>query len=354
MGSRSVDAREEERRTAGARRAASSGSWSLSLILILGAMGVAGLGLLLVCGGLGAFLYFRSVDGPAAPAGAGVAAGPVAPPVQAPAQAAPLPPIKGASAPGGKTDVLPLETLESLKRASVFIKTQSNTDAGSGSGFVARSLGTTVYIVTNHHVIAPRIPDDDDDDDDFPPGFPRPRFGPAFPRMPPPPRFPRFAGPRLLTVVFASGEAGEQALRAEVIAAEPQNDLAVLKVSGVQNAPNPIDCGAAGKLVETMQIYAFGFPFGEALAENRRNPAITVTKGAVSSLRNDDRGELSAVQIDGDLNPGNSGGPIVDTQGRLVGVAKARVTNSKIGLAVPAAKVQRLMDSLAAWGKLGQ
>jgi hypothetical protein len=74
-----------------------------------------------------------------------------------------------------------------------------------------------------------------------------------------------------------------------------------------------------------MPLFAFGFPFGEALARHKGNPAITVSKGSISSLRRDDGGELAIVQIDGELNPGNSGGPVVDAQGRLVGVAVAKV-----------------------------
>ena len=56
----------------------------------------------------------------------------------------------------------------------------------------------------------------------------------------------------------------------------------------------------------------------------------------MSSLRNDSDGELSVVQIDGNLNPGNSGGPIVDTKGRLVGVAVATIRDGQgIGLVIP-------------------
>src|SRR5262249_32549195 len=73
-------------------------------------------------------------------------------------------------------------------------------------------------------------------------------------------------------------------------------------------------------------------------------PAITVGKGSVSSIRQNDRGETAAVQIDGDLNPGNSGGPVVDSAGRLVGVAVAKVRNTQIGLAVPAAQLTKLLS----------
>ena len=93
-----------------------------------------------------------------------------------------------------------------------------------------------------------------------------------------------------------------------------------------------------------MSVVAFGFPFGAELDPKKKNPAITVTKGNVSSLRQNERGELTEVQLDLDLNPGNSGGPVVDEKGALVGVAVAKVSNSRIGFAVPVPKLHRLLQ----------
>src|SRR5262249_39881448 len=75
------------------------------------------------------------------------------------------------------------------------------------------------------------------------------------------------------------------------------------------------------------------------------SPAITVGTATVSSLRNGDDGELAAIQIDGNLNPGNSGGPVVDSKGRLVGVAVAILREGQgIGFLVPAAEGGRMME----------
>ena len=114
--------------------------------------------------------------------------------------------------------------------------------------------------------------------------------------------------------------------------------------------PKPIDCGHELKLTETMPIYLFGFPFGKIMATSKGGPAITVGKGSISSLRKDDNGNLAVVQIDGALNPGNSGGPVVDAQGRLVGVAVATIRNSSgIGLAIPCRELIRTFQ-----GRLGK
>ncbi len=145
-----------------------------------------------------------------------------------------------------------------------------------------------------------------------------------------------------LTVVFSSGTDREQSLPATIVGDDADADLAILKVTGVHDAPRPINYEHSPELIETMPVVALGFPFGSKLDPKKRNPAITVTKGAISSLRLDG-GVLQEVQLDLDLNPGNSGGPIVDEKGALVGVAVAKWGTSRIGFAVPVHKLKRLI-----------
>ena len=93
-----------------------------------------------------------------------------------------------------------------------------------------------------------------------------------------------------------------------------------------------------------MGVFSFGFPLGQALSVGKGFPAATVGKASVSSLREGEDGELAVIQIDGNLNPGNSGGPVVDAKGRLIGVAVARARDGQgIGFLVPAAEVGRMM-----------
>jgi hypothetical protein len=126
--------------------------------------------------------------------------------------------------------------------------------------------------------------------------------------------------------------------------------LAVLKLTGVKDAPKPIGYASPPTPVETMGVYSFGFPFGQELSTRKGFPAITVGRASVSSLRAGDDGELTTIQIDGNLNPGNSGGPVVDVKGRLVGVATAIQKDGRgIGFLVPAAEVVRTME-----GRLGR
>ncbi len=148
-----------------------------------------------------------------------------------------------------------------------------------------------------------------------------------------------------LSVVFRSGTPQEQTVKAAIVADDAEADLAVLKVTGVLDVPSPIAHKQPPPLVETMEVVALGFPFGSLLDTNNPNPAITVTKGAVTSIRFDKQNQLDTVQIDADLNPGNSGGPIVDKNGNLVGVAVAKIKNSRIGLAIPVQKLNILLQN---------
>ena len=91
-------------------------------------------------------------------------------------------------------------------------------------------------------------------------------------------------------------------------------------------------------------MFILGFPFGGMLATNTDNPAVTIGKGTVSSLREDEQGETSIVQLDGDVNPGNSGGPVVDRQGRLIGITVAKIKGTNIGLAIPTDHLAKMLQ----------
>lgn len=226
-------------------------------------------------------------------------------------------------------DGIPPDTVDAVKRATVFLRVQGPNWKASGSGFIVAADKDSVLVATNFHVVSPPALDK------------RTRIPPA--------ELAKALREPAVTAVFDSGTKAEQSLKAEVVAADPECDLAILRIAGAKGVAAPIDLAGAPKLSETMGIYSFGYPFGQALAVGKGNPAITVGKGSVSSLRNNDAGELALVQIDGALNPGNSGGPVVDAKGRLVGVAVSIVKNGQgIGFAVPAAEVSKMLK-----GRLG-
>lgn len=207
-------------------------------------------------------------------------------------------------------DAIPAEFVRDVKQATVFIRVETDGGNRSGSGFVVAADGGKVLVVTNHHVAAK---------------------GPG--------------KPSAIKVVFDSGTRSERAYSGEIVAADAERDLAVLKVNDVKDAPKAVDYARPAAPFETMTVYSFGFPFGQDLATGKGFPAITVGKASVSSLRNGSDGELAAIQIDGNLNPGNSGGPVVDAKGRLVGVAVAVFKEGQgIGFLIPAEEVVRTMQ----------
>jgi S1-C subfamily serine protease/regulation of enolase protein 1 (concanavalin A-like superfamily) len=223
-------------------------------------------------------------------------------------------------------------TVQRIREATVFIKIKAGKIQGSGSGFVIKVNGDTVLVATNQHVANPHVGHDDDDEDPF---------------EDPPKEKP------VLNVVFRSGSgaASEQTLPATVLAGERKGnrDLAILAVKGVRNPPKPIDLSQRVELTETMSVLIYGFPFGDmdkilSTSSQKSNPAITINKGSVSSLRRNEANQVAYVQIDGSINPGNSGGPVVDPQGRLVGVAVAQLRNTNIGFAIPPFELTRMLD----------
>ncbi|HUT51917.1 MAG TPA: serine protease [bacterium] len=201
------------------------------------------------------------------------------------------------------------DTLQKLKAATVYLELDSMGFQGSGSGFLFYKDGYTGYVVTNAHVI----------------------FDPS-PEL------------RRVNVIFNSGESNELTIEnAKVLCEDRVTDLAVLEIRA-RGLPEPINYLAPVNIQETMPVYILGFPFGEMLSLNERNPSITISRGSVSSIRTDDHGRTIAVQIDGDLNPGNSGGPIVDQRGALIGIAAAKVATTQIGFAIPAPELATLMQ----------
>ncbi|MGH7171314.1 MAG: S1 family peptidase, partial [Gemmataceae bacterium] len=209
---------------------------------------------------------------------------------------------------------IPEKKLKELKAATVYVKVEGKQGTATGSGFLIRVDGETGLVATNHHVVAAV----------------RGRFT-----------------PKRYLLVFGSGTRTERVVPGEVVASDPQQDLAVLKVTA-KNLPAPLDLTQEVKLRETMTVYSFGFPLGDRLASNKSNPALTIGKGTISSLRTDEHGRLHRVQLDGELNPGNSGGPVVDADGRLFGIVVSKIVGTKISFAIPPAELTDMLKGRVA------
>ncbi len=142
------------------------------------------------------------------------------------------------------------------------------------------------------------------------------------------------AGARRVKVVFADGLESN----ATIVGLQPENDLAVLQAATIPDDLVPATLRATHDLVPGDEVIAVGFPFGIGPS---------VSAGVVSGLRREfmspqgKRLLTNLLQFDAAANPGSSGGPLVTTDGAVVGIVTAILNPSEqrvfvgIGFAVP-------------------
>ena len=137
-------------------------------------------------------------------------------------------------------------------------------------------------------------------------------------------------------------------LDAKLVAADPQTDVAVLKVEPHNLTALPLGDSKALRVGD--YVVAIGDPFGVGQ---------TATFGIVSAVGRTGlgiEGYEDFIQTDASINPGNSGGALVDVAGRLVGINAAIITrgggNVGIGLAIPIDMVKAVAQQLIAHGKV--
>ena len=145
-----------------------------------------------------------------------------------------------------------------------------------------------------------------------------------------------------LTLIISPGETDQRIISAKVLKSVKEADLALLQAeeTGTFSA---LPIGDVAELFDTMDVTAFGYPFGGALTLNSKEyPAISVSTGHITSLRKK-AGNLELVQLDAALNPGNSGGPVIDSTGHVIGIVQAGVPGAGINFAIPVNRLQKLI-----------
>ena len=155
------------------------------------------------------------------------------------------------------------------------------------------------------------------------------------------------SGADSVTVVFQDGTEAP----ARVVGTDRSTDVAVLELEE-EHESTPLPLGSTSSLELGDTVIAIGSPLGLQG---------TVTAGIVSGLGRDIRAPNAftidgAVQTDAALNHGNSGGPLLDANGRVVGmngqIASETGANTGIGYAIPVETVKRITDQLIADGKV--
>lgn len=136
----------------------------------------------------------------------------------------------------------------------------------------------------------------------------------------------------------------QRVLKAKVVRADKDADLALLRVGGAKDLP-ALPLGSADGLAELAEVVACGFPLGKALATDRKEyPAISVNAGSVTALRHKDK-ELQFVQIDVAVTFGNSGGPVLNDEGKVVGVVVSGIGGKSINQAIPVNQLDRFLKA---------
>jgi S1-C subfamily serine protease len=140
--------------------------------------------------------------------------------------------------------------------------------------------------------------------------------------------------------------------RIKILAVDRTNDLAVLQIVNEKDLPLPLKVRPSTGLQTRQGVTVYGFPLTGTLARisdlsKDQQPEMSVRPSTVTSLRTDDTGRPKYVQVEGGVNSGNSGGPIVDAEGNVVAVVVAGVLDrgrqTQLGLAVPTEYVVGLL-----------
>ncbi len=196
--------------------------------------------------------------------------------------------------------------IEIAMRSVVTISYGDEEDDPDGSGFVAHASG---YIVTNTHVVPRRRGD-------------------------------------TVRIAFVDG----RTYVGTVVGRDPRTDLAVVKITP-ETPLVPLKLAASSRAGLGTRVYALGSPMGKRFS---------VTSGIISGYDRayDAAWPVDFLQHDAALNPGNSGGPLIDEQGQVLGVNTATppetLFDMGIGLAVPAELVARIVPELVASGAVSR
>jgi putative serine protease PepD len=155
-------------------------------------------------------------------------------------------------------------------------------------------------------------------------------------------------GATSITVTFADGKTAS----AKVVGTDPSTDVAVIKVDAPKSELHPLTFDDSNGVEVGDGVVAIGSPFG--LEE-------TVTTGIVSALNRTIQAPNNftisgAIQTDAAINHGNSGGPLLDSSGHVIGINSQIESdsggNDGVGFSIPSSMVQRVAQELISGGKV--
>ena len=190
----------------------------------------------------------------------------------------------------------------------------TTSSAVSGSGFVLTQDG---YIVTNYHVIQEAAEN----------------------RSVP------------ITVTFQNGDT----YQATLVGGEKDNDVAVLKIDA--SGLTPVVLGDSDELVVGQTVYAIGNPLGE-LTYSLTDGLVSALDRVITTGSGSDAASLNMLQTNCAINSGNSGGPLFNSYGEVIGITTAKMSSSNsseasvegLGFAIPINDVKTIIQDLIQYG----
>ena len=197
------------------------------------------------------------------------------------------------------------KAINNVYESVVYIEVSQDRSASSGSGFVYKLDDSNGYILTNYHVIE---------------------------------------GGRKYVVTFSNGEEAE----ASLVSGDEYYDIAVLKVS--KNKINKVaTLGNSSSLELGDTVFTVGAPLGKEYMG-------TITKGIISGINrmvsvNLTSGNylMEVIQTDASINTGNSGGPICNIKGEVIGITSSKLIGSGVegmGFAIPINEVNEIIGNI--------
>ena len=193
-------------------------------------------------------------------------------------------------------------------------QSQSEQEAGTGSGVIYKKEGGKAFVITNHHVIE---------------------------------------GAKAVEVTLADGTKEE----AKLVGSDPWTDLAVLEIddSGVDSV---IEFGDSDSLKQGEAVIAIGNPLGLEFYGSVTTGVVSGKDRAIPVDINSDGvadWQAEVLQTDAAINPGNSGGALINIAGQLVGINSMKISESTvegIGLAIPVNSAIPIIEDLEVNGKV--
>lgn len=188
-----------------------------------------------------------------------------------------------------------------------------------GSGVIYKKNGNSAYVVTNNHVVS---------------------------------------GSKALQVILSNG----QKANATIVGTDPTTDLAVLKINSV-HVKTVAQFGNSNDIAAGQDVLAIGSPMGSEYAN-------TVTKGIISAPKRTIKSTASqggatsvtnVIQTDTAINSGNSGGPLINMSGQVIGINSMKLSSDGegtsvegMGFSIPSNEVVKIINQLIAHGKVSR